>query len=209
MGNAAADVPIRESLTENQMHTWIFTPMLDGEYTFSLSSEDADKRYDPFLVLRDAAGTILAQDDDSGGDFNALVEGLSLPGGQAVTVEVHSFAEQSSGDYLFVVVTDRVEEPPIIAGGPLVLGQDLSSTLEFPSQQAEYSLDVAEAGLFNISVDGLKLPIIDIFDENDALVARGTASIKDQMLEAGTYRVLVYDRLNRTGDFTISTEEAQ
>jgi hypothetical protein len=89
------------------------------------------------------------------------------------------------------------------------LGQDLSSTLEFPSQQAEYSLDVAEAGLFNISVDGLKLPIIDIFDENDALVARGTASIKDQMLEAGTYRVLVYDRLNRTGDFTISTEEAQ
>ena len=168
-----------------------------------------NKRYDPFIVLRDAAGNIFAEDDDSGGEFNALLENLTLIGDESVTIEVRSFADQSSGDYVLVVVSESVEEPPLIEGGTLTLGESASNALEFPGQQAEYSLDVAEAGQFNLSVDGLKLPIIDILDANDTLVARGTASIKDQMLEAGTYRVMIYDRLNQTGGFTLSVEAAE
>jgi hypothetical protein len=208
-GEVAPDVSVRGTLAANEVQTYTFIPMLGGDYTVSLTSEDADKRYDPYLIVRNAAGEVIGSDDDSGGEFNALLEGLTLVGGEAITVEVHSFADQSSGDYLLVVVTDHVEQPPLIEGGELALDESATHTLELPGQQAEFTFTVAEAGLFNATLEGLKLPIVDIFDEDNTLVARGTGSIKDQMLEAGTYRVVVYDRLNRPGDFTLTMEVAE
>lgn len=207
-GEVAVDVPVRGTLQPNEVHTWTFFPLLDGEYSFLLNSEDASKRYDPALVILDAAGTVLGQDDDSGGEFNALVQNISLLSGQPVTIEVHSFADQSGGDYLLAVISETVVEPSIVQGGELQLGVAASGALEIPGQQAEFSFTVAAGGVFDFSLDGLKLPYIDLYDAENRLIGRGAAAVKGQALEEGTYRVVIYDRLNRSGEFTLIVEEA-
>jgi hypothetical protein len=205
----AVDVPVRGSVDANQVQTWTFKPVLDGVYTFLLNSADPAERYDPYLVLKDAAGNVLGQDDDSGGNFNALIEGVSLTGGTAVTLEVGSFAGQIGGDFVLAVVSESVVEPPLIEGGELAIGQAASNTLAMPSQQAQFSWNVPADGVFTLTLDGLKLPYIDVYAQDGELVGRGVARIDRLKLAAGSYRVVVYDRLNRTGDFTLTVETAE
>jgi PKD repeat protein len=204
----AVDVPIRGTLNEAEIHNWRFTPLFTGDYTFVLHAEDAASGFDPYLTLLDDAGNILAEDDDSGGNFDAVLTSVPLTAGQVTVIQVRGFAEQSGGAYLLAVVADTVEEPEALEGGTLSLDAPLTSALDLPSQQAEFDLTVTAEGLYTLSIEGLKLPYIEIYDGAGTLLGRGAAVLRDQLLTPGDYRVVVFDRLNRTGEFTLTVQTA-
>ncbi|NJL94690.1 MAG: hypothetical protein HC915_13685 [Anaerolineae bacterium] len=152
---------------------------------------------------------MLAEDDDSGGAFNALVSSLTLAAGQTVTLEVSSFAGQSGGDYLLVIVPEALESADPIEGGALAVGEAVEGELRAAGQLAEYSLSLDEAATLTLTVEGLAVPTLDVLDADGALVARGAVKLEALKLDPGTYTVRVYDRLNRTGTFTLTITSAE
>lgn len=67
----------RQSATTQTTPLWAFEGQAGQVVTLSLSS-DSD-RFDPLLTLMDPTGATLAQDDDSGGNLNALIGPTVLP----------------------------------------------------------------------------------------------------------------------------------
>lgn len=65
------------------------------EVTIALIAED----FDPLVQLLDAEGFELATDDDSGGNFNALIEGFELPADGTYVIVVTSFSGSGEGDF--------------------------------------------------------------------------------------------------------------
>jgi hypothetical protein len=172
-----------------------------------LNAADPTQPYDPYLRLLDAEGKVLAEDDDSGGAFNALLEALTLEAGQTYTLEVRGFADQVGGAYFLAVIAQAVTLPPTVDGGALDIGIPITRRLRQPAQQAEFSLALAQAGTYTFTVAGLKLPYIDVLDAEGNLVARGAGTLAAQKLEGGAYTVRIYDRLNATGDFILIVGE--
>lgn len=203
-----ADTPVRGFINANEIQTWTFTPALTGEYSFVLNSDDRSGRYDPYLRILDANGAVLAEDDDSGGEFDAFIANLNLQANQPITIEVRGFAETSGGTFLLAVVTETTEAPPAIAGGVVIPGLYLDNALLLRGQQAEFNLIIQTDGVYNVAVNGLKLPYLDIYDAEGTLITRGAGIIPAQPLLAGNYRLVIYDRLGRTGSFRLSVAEA-
>jgi hypothetical protein len=208
-GLLLADTPRRANVQRNQIQTWVFSPFLEGSYNFILNSEDPAGEFDPYLRILDVEGNVLAEDDDSGGNFNALVSGLALTANQTVLVEVRSFADQKGGDYFLIVVSQGgAAEPAIITGGAVLPGFPVENTLVQLRQQAEYTLILDKDGAYDFSLTGLKLPYLDIYDSTGTLIARGAGGLTAQELAAGQYRVVIFDRLNRTGSFRLEVSES-
>lgn len=65
----------------------------------SVRAFDLSGALDPALELRDADGTIVAFDDDSGGDLNPLIDGVTLEAAGTYTIRVRSFSETATGSY--------------------------------------------------------------------------------------------------------------
>jgi hypothetical protein len=204
-----ADSPIRGFINPDEIQTWTFTPALTGLYTVVLNSEDRAGRYDPYIRVLDAAGNILGEDDDSGGEFNAQVADLSLTAGQPIIIEVRGFAEESGGAFFLTVVTEATEAPPVIAGGVVVPGLFVDNALLLRGQQAEFNLFIQQAGFYDVGITGLKWPLVEIYDANGNLIGRGAGILVGQNLPEGTYRLVVYDRLSRTGSFRLSVGVSQ
>ncbi len=207
-GLLAPDTPVQDTLARGEQKQWTFAPVLTGTYTFVLNSEDAAGKFDPYLVVLDTEGNLLAQDDDSGGNFNPLIANFAVTGGSKVILEVRGFDNNSAGDYLLAVVTDSVAEVSTLDGGEMGVG-DVRLNQLLPGQQAEFSLTLAETQTVNITLDGLTLAYVDVLNESGELVTRGTGGVKTLELTAGTYTLVVYDRLNRAGNFSVRVSPAE
>lgn len=206
-GLVAPDSPIQDAIERGEQEQWTFAPVLTGNYTFVLTSEDESGKFDPYLVVLDTEGNLLAQDDDSGGNFGALISNFAIDGGTKIILEVRGFDNNSAGAYTLAVVTENLEEVTTLVGGELAVGDDVSDTL-LPGQQAEFTLTIEDTSTLNITVDGLTLPYLDVYNEEDELVIRGAGAVKALELEAGTYQLVVYDRLNRAGNFSVQISAA-
>ncbi|MBZ0306473.1 MAG: PPC domain-containing protein, partial [Anaerolineae bacterium] len=207
-GLLAPDVSVRDTLQLGEQKQWTFAPLFSGEYSFILTSEDASGRFDPALVVLDTEGNILASDDDSGGNFNAQITNVTVEGGTKLILEVRGFDNLSAGDYTLVVVTENLTEVSALSGGEIAVGEVHLNQL-LAGQQAEFTLTMEKTSPVNITVDGLTLPYVDVYTESGELVTRGAGAVKSLSLEAGTYTVVVYDRLNRAGNFSIRVTAAE
>ncbi|MCL4877401.1 MAG: pre-peptidase C-terminal domain-containing protein [Anaerolineae bacterium] len=207
-GLLAPDAPIRDTLQLGEQKQWTFAPLFSGDYSFVLNSEDVSGRFDPYLVVLDVEGNVIAEDDDSGGNFNAQISNLPVTGGTKLILEVRSFDNLSAGDYTLVVVTENLAEVSALEGGEIAVGDVRLNQLQ-AGQQAEFTLSVEKTSLVNITVDGLTLPYMDVYTETGELVTRGAGSVKGLSLDAGTYRLVVYDRLNRGGNFSVRVNASE
>ncbi|GIW12168.1 MAG: hypothetical protein KatS3mg061_3225 [Dehalococcoidia bacterium] len=66
---------------------------------------------DPYLRLYDPTEQLIASDDDSGGDLNALLWRLTLPLSGRYRVEAASFAQASSGPYEIALTLEEAPTP--------------------------------------------------------------------------------------------------
>ncbi|MEB3882161.1 DVUA0089 family protein [Lyngbya sp. CCY1209] len=72
--------------------------MFEGEAGQRVILEMTSREFDPYLILMDAEGAELAQDDDSGGDKNARIE-VTLPESGIYTFLANSYEAGQSGTY--------------------------------------------------------------------------------------------------------------
>ncbi|MFP4322914.1 MAG: hypothetical protein ACLFTK_10710, partial [Anaerolineales bacterium] len=203
LGEVAIGVPVSGLVEENTILEWRFQPVLSGEYQFTVNSEDPDGRYDPYVTVVDENGNVLAEDDDSAGRFDAQIAALPLEGGQAVRIQVSSFDLASGGPYELTVAASSVTEVPDLDGGNIQLGESARGELLLPGQQANYGLEVSEPGVYRLTVDGLRVPVVEIYAADGALVARGVGTLESPLDANTAYRISIFDRLNASGDFTL------
>ena len=91
-----------------QTTEFVFTPEVTGYWVFR-TSDNGD--CDPYLWLRNMYGLLIAVDDDSGGDSNALLI-VHLVGGADYLLEA-GFWQGNTGRYtLSVYLVDRFVRPP-------------------------------------------------------------------------------------------------
>jgi hypothetical protein len=123
----------------------------EAEYTFAgqegdvvtITLESGD--FDAFLILRDAGGSVLDEDDDSAGSLNSRIQGFELPADGTYTIVVSSLGGSGSGSYTLTLdgeastqptaapTTEPTIEPtdePVASTGDLVYGDSLADTLE-------------------------------------------------------------------------------
>jgi|GEM_PF-6678162 len=206
-GEVVVGLPAGNTIQDNETQVWKFIPLYDGEYTIEVLAGDTTSPYDPLVTIRDAAGNVLAQDDDGGEGFNARIETLDLTGGDAIQVEVSSFAGQSAGDYVLVVAAESQEIPEAVSGGGVIINEPIGNTINAPAQIVKFTLQVDEKTTYDLAITGLQLPYIELYDVDGNLVNRAVGTLKDITLDSGTYTIQVYDRLNQTGAFTLTVSD--
>ncbi len=85
------NLPLGESLD------YTFVGEAGDEVTIELVSDQLT--FDPYLELRSADGDVLAEDDDSAGGLNALIEDFELPEDGEYRIVVRTFARAGGGEY--------------------------------------------------------------------------------------------------------------
>ncbi|MBZ0310104.1 MAG: PPC domain-containing protein, partial [Anaerolineae bacterium] len=92
--------PMEATLELGDVHRWQFT--VRGGDTYTITMERTSNEVDPYLILTDAGGSLLAEDDDSAGNLNAqIVYTFTTPG--EYFIEARSYTLTTSGGYLLRV----------------------------------------------------------------------------------------------------------
>lgn len=184
-----------------------FRVKMEAGKTYTIALNTTAAGFDPFLVVQDKAGELLALDDDGGGMLNSL-----LKFAPRVTGEYKVFAASLAKNSGPVVM--RIEAGP----GPMVkkikVGDTVNGALNAGGLQQFFDVDL-EAGktyqfdlksgdfdalLFLESKEGKKLAV------NDDGPGTGLDSqITHRITEPGTYRLIATSlSMRQTGNFSIS-----
>lgn len=102
LGTLDIDVPITRSLPIGIRHAWQFIAPQSATYRILLSKANDADSYDPYLYILDQSKQVLAEDDESGGNYNAQLD-ITLEAGQSITILAASFADSASGDYTLLI----------------------------------------------------------------------------------------------------------
>jgi Bacterial pre-peptidase C-terminal domain len=104
-GDTSSTVPIATEQSETSFidvagdHDWFRTTLVAGTtYVFTQNGSGANPLGDPYLRLRDSAGTQIAFDDDGGGNLNSRLEYTAIRTGTHY-LDAGAFAEGYSGEY--------------------------------------------------------------------------------------------------------------
>jgi|GEM_PF-3477767 hypothetical protein len=188
----------------------------EGEYvSVSMTAVGGDgdgPSGDPYLYLLGPDGTIVAEDDDSGGDLNASLTVTSLPESGSFTVVATSFAPEQTFEYdLTVDCSDPFAREPIACGDTVVgelTPEDATGFLSPGHAHDAYVFDGAEGEFVDVSMNGLDVPVdgecdgppadplIALLDENLGLVAWDDDS-------GGNLNARVTARLPADGSYTL------
>jgi hypothetical protein len=109
LGIVTVDEPVSGTLNNAvQSAQYSFEAAAGDVVTIDLTSAD----FDPFVRLLDANGSVVAEDDDSGGSSQARIEGYVIPADGEYTIEVDAFrgfdgTQMVFGDY---TVSLEIEE---------------------------------------------------------------------------------------------------
>lgn len=124
---------------DNRRGVYVFAGEADQEVTITLTSDD----FDAYLVLQDAAGEVLAEDDDSGGRLNAQIV-YTLPESADYTIFATSLREYSSdgaffqaGDFTLALEGDAAAQPPEPTPAQPTPTPDQSDQPDTPSGDAQ------------------------------------------------------------------------
>lgn len=86
-----------------------YRAVLAGDSALTVRLNRVNGDIDPVLVLEDESGAVLASDDESGGDGNALIDKLTLTEPGTVVIVVSSYGDDTTGE--FELVVDINSEP--------------------------------------------------------------------------------------------------
>ncbi len=150
-----------------------------GEFvsiSMSVMHDDGDEPDDndyeppggPYLYLLGPDGTIVAEDDDSGGDLNAHITVPRLPESGRYTIVATSWGEEDFFEYrLAVECGDPFDREPI-ACDETVVGEltpdDPTGFLSDEHAHDAYGFEGTAGEFVEISMDGLDVPINDDCD---------------------------------------------
>ena len=183
---------------------------------FSVVMRSTD--FDAYLVLTDESGSLITEDDDSGGGYDARITWQLEPGNY--TVWATSYAEEESGTYslesefLEADDTDRVELDSTLES-VLLQSAEVYGPRQTPIQY--YTLEVEEAVEVKLdlrSTDFDAYLVLEdesgrLLDENDDAHFGTTDAQITYSLRPGTYRIGVTSfEPDTVGSFTLEVRPA-
>lgn len=165
-----------------------------------------DEALDPFVRLYDAAGTVIAYDDDSGGADAARLE-LTLAAGDYF-LSAGSHLDESSGAFELAVAVSQDDldvELDLAAGVDEVLG-----AIDSPGDRdsAWFSLRRAARVRLSVSSEDALPPALRLFnDRGDAVAVDESDGAYETRLQPGRYRVETAPPENDwLGEYALSAE---
>lgn len=150
------------------------------EFTLSRDDDSFDFLSDPILVLRDATGAAMTQNDDSDGTLNSKI--IFTPQTSGVFyLDAGSFSDET-GDYVLTATQQGAAVTDDFPGDnstPSVLRDDQTPTtgvIDTPGDRDRHRLNVEEGVEYNITLrgagaDALVDPFLRIFDDASMLIA--------------------------------------
>jgi S1-C subfamily serine protease len=177
----------------------------EGTAGQQVTIEMTSSEIDPYLILLNADGSELAQDDDSGGDKNAKIT-VTLPTDGTYTFLANSYEAGQSGNYQLKVVTTVPSLPSLLPSSQTLL--DELGVLEttdavLPSDNSlydEYTFEGVEGQSVTIRLESEEFnPYVALLDPQGQLLAENddvSSSDKNAVITitlpmAGEYRVVV------------------
>ncbi|MCA1653027.1 MAG: FG-GAP-like repeat-containing protein [Sphingomicrobium sp.] len=129
-------------------HDWFRISLTAGQQiTVALSATDANGLSDAYLRIRDAAGNVLFENDDGGGNLNSRVS-FSAPSSGIYFIDAGGYNDQATGDYQISVTP--FTPPPVATPGEfadqLVSGYWGGDTHHF---------NVTQGGSISVNLTGL------------------------------------------------------
>lgn len=222
-------VTVGNELTIGASATGTLEPdQVSAEYTFEGRAGEAvtitlsSTAFDSFLSLRDSQGTVIAEDDDSGGNRNAQITNFSLPNDDTYTIVVSSLGGFGSGGYLLTLEAGEVTvEPTAVVltsdGGDYELGTTVIGTLG--DSPAVYTFEGAAGQFITVTLESSRFdPYLRLMDDSGAELASDddsagslNARISNFSLPAdGTYTLEVSAASGfGSGEFTLTSAVAQ
>ncbi|MBZ0280314.1 MAG: pre-peptidase C-terminal domain-containing protein [Anaerolineae bacterium] len=183
---------------------------------------------DPYLILLDANGTTLIENDDDPQGFNrdAYLRDYVLPATGTYTVLATRFQETtgtSSGDYTLTLELVRPGDGGLTGGGiPIAIGDTIEGTIGGTAARVRYTLTANDGDVVTIQMrraSGDLDALLIVLDENGVQVAGNDddpfgntrdAAINGLPLNAGTYTIVATrfqeDVGLTSGDFTLTIE---
>lgn len=195
----------------NRRGVFVFAGEADQAVMITLTSDD----FDAYLVLQDASGEVLAEDDDSGGRLNAQIT-FTLPAAAEYTILATSLREYSSdgaffqgGEFTLTLEGDAAPQPAeptqeprepgntTAEGEAIAIGDSVTTTLEAP--EALFTFDGQAGQQVTVSVTSvafdafirLLLPGGDVLAEDDDSAGRLNPEVSVTLPESGTYTIVV------------------
>jgi serine protease Do len=171
------------------------------QVTIEMTSDEIDS----YLILLNADGSELAQDDDSGGDKNAKIT-ITLPTDGTYTFLANSYEAGQSGNYQLTLATAIPTLPSLLPSGQTLIEE--SGILEetdaiLPSDNSlydEYKFEGVAGQSVTIRLESEDFnPYVALLDANGQLLAENddvtptdtNAVITITLPTAGQYRVVV------------------
>lgn len=134
-----------------------------------------DNTLDPLVVLGNSFGNLLAFDDDSGGNQNALISGFALPANDHYLISVQSaftdLGPTSLGDYTLTVSSGTAPGPTptpvptVVPGNAITLTDGVPQTGTIPASNPQAGA-ISQSSAYRITVpQGAKQLTIEVGDD--------------------------------------------
>ena len=141
------------SVNVNAPAMYAFTPAQSGIWTFRTSNNST---CDPYLIIFDESGNYLDEDDDSGGNLNAMVS-VPLTAGRTYIINANLFWDDSRGSYTLTVSRTTPAALPS-SGGTVTVNSATYFTFS-PAQSGTWQFSTSNA-------TGECDPFLVLFDSN-------------------------------------------
>lgn len=196
-----------DTLTDGSYyHQYRFAGQLGQTVQIEMRSNEMDS----FLALFDPSGVKIAEDDDSGGQKDALIR-VTLPAAGTYTIYANSYAIGELGKFSLTV-------KPIAAKGVLLQKQGRISALTktgTPVQSYEFRGEAGQLITINLSSPDFQ-PLITLVDPSRRMLKqdaaerdRRNAEISLRLTQSGIYQVLVnsFER-QREGEYSLTVRQS-
>lgn len=194
---------------EDEINTQLYAFYASAGDTISISMTQESDDLDPFLVLLDASGSVLAMDDDSGATFlSAEISAFEIPDDGAYLILATSLRFLEGTD----TVSDSVSYALTLSGNRVPNGIDAEDEIELVATPLDYGLVVesessedAPAAFFvfegaaddvvNIVVESDEFPtVLHLFAPDGTRLAVDPSAITNlELPDDGIYLILATD----------------
>jgi hypothetical protein len=208
-GGALTAGETRNAVLSEQGYKWRYQGQ-EGDYLSVKVAGEAGT--DPFLAIYDPAGTLLVNDDDSGGGLNPEIIDYELPDSGLYTIRAHTI--NSTG---LVTLTLNVERQSS-GGGPLVMGKPQTGQLK-PGRVHRWNFEGQRGQVVNLSMVSPEFDtFLELRDADDSILTEnddgpdGTnAVINAFSLPAdGAYTVIARSLSNEeAGEYEITLKQVK
>lgn len=166
-GTLSATAPVVETVNVKRGDRYAFEGRSGQDIQISMESSD----FDPYLILQNAAGETIAENDDSFNSYNALLN-FTLPDTGRYQLLATSFANGAAGAYDLTINSTEQVTPPLLQATNVQLGlEERAAHQTRIGQGNRIPLKGTANQTLNISLDSTDFdPYLIVQDQNGAVI---------------------------------------